>query len=250
MVKLRAPELLRAELMKPRYVPDRLAMSGVTDCYQPAERRFELTRRCLQVLAEFRHPVSVITKNGLIMRDVDVLAEMAAWGGAAAMLSITTLDAQLTRVMEPRAAAPQRRLDAIRKLTASGVPCGVIVAPIIPGLNDHEVPAILSAAADAGAVFATYVPLRLPWAVAPIFEAWLRTHRPDRADKVLNRVRELRGGKLYDATFGSRMRGEGVWADQMSTIFAMAKRRAGIEGAFPPLSTAHFRRPGQQLSLW
>lgn len=250
MVKRDAPAMLRAELMRPRYVPERIAMSGVTDCYQPAERRFGLTRQCLEVLAEFRNPVSVITKNHLITRDADVLSAMAAWGGAVAILSITTLDAGLTRIMEPRASVPARRLDAVRALTDAGVPVGVIVAPIIPGLNDHEVPAILEAAAEAGAVFATYVPLRLPGAVAPIFEQWLRTHLPDRADKVLNRQRDLRGGKLNDANFGSRLRGEGIWAEQWRALFASAKRRAGIDGMFPALSTANFRRPGEQLSLW
>jgi DNA repair photolyase len=250
MVKLNAPALLRAELMARKYTPVRLAISGVTDCYQPAERKFQLTRQCLKVLAEFKNPVSVITKNHLITRDVDLLGEMAAWKGAVAIVSITTLDPDLTRVMEPQTSVPRRRLEAVRRLTEAGVPTGVMLAPMIPGLNDHEMPAILTAAAEAGARFAGYVPLRLPWTVAPIFEDWIQTHFPDRAGKVLGRVRDMRGGRLNDGNFGSRMHGQGVWAGQLKAMFMFARKQAGMEGAFPELSTDHFHRPGGQMAFW
>ena len=254
LVKDDAPELLRMELSakKPGDAVEVLSISGVTDCYQPVERKLQITRRCLQVLAEFRNPVGLITKNHLITRDVDVLAEMAGWRGAIAILSVTTLDASLSRTLEPRASVPRDRLAAIETLAKAGVPMGVMVAPVIPGLTDHEMPSILKAAADAGACFAGYVPLRLPWAVAPLFEDWLTRHYPDRKDKVLNRVRDLRGGKLYDSTC-DRMTGQGVWAEQFSTMFDLAKRRAGIAGPSPELSREHFRvpvAPGGQMSLF
>jgi DNA repair photolyase len=250
MVKPDAAMLLRRELSRESWRPTTLQVSGVTDCYQPGERHFRLTRQCLEVLAEFRNPASLITKNHLITRDLDLLGAMANWHGVAAIVSITTLDANLARVMEPRTSTPARRLEAVRKLADAGVPVGVMVAPIIPGLNDHEPPQILAEAAKAGATFCGYVVLRLPWEVAPIFEDWLGQHLPDRADKVLNRVRELRGGKLNSVSFGDRMRGRGVWAEQIRAVFAMAKRRAGIAGTFPALSTAQFRRPGGQMNLF
>ena len=250
MVKLDAPELLRQELTSKRYTPQRLALSGVTDCYQPGERKFRITRRCLEVLAEFKNPVSVITKNHLVTRDIDVLKKLAAFGGAAAMISITTLDPHLTRLMEPQTSTPSRRLDAVRALVDAGIPTGVMVAPIIPGLTDHEAPQILAAAAQAGATFTGYVPLRLPLAVSPLFQDWIQQHFPDRAAKVLNRIRELRGGKLNDPNFKTRMRGQGIWAEQMKSMFVLAKRQAGITGSFPELSIDHFKRPGTQMDLW
>lgn len=253
LVKEHAPELLREELASPRWEPTRLAISGVTDCYQPVERKLQLTRKCLQVLAEFRNPVSLITKNHLITRDVDLLAELASLNLVAAILSVTTLDPELARRMEPRTSAPRRRLEAIETLAKAGVPVGVMVAPIIPGLTDHETPAILKAAAAAGARFAGSVPVRLPLGVAPLFEAWLARHYPDRTDKVLNRIRSLRGGKLNDSNFNSRMKGEGVFAEQISAMFKLAVRRAGLDNPFPELSTEHFRRPrvsGAQLDLF
>jgi DNA repair photolyase len=251
MVKLHAAQLLRKELASPKWTPQTLAMSGVTDCYQPVERQLELTRQCLQVLAEFRNPVSLITKSHLVTRDIDVLKELTGHGAAAVHVSITTLDTDLARVMEPRAAAPQRRLEAVAALAEAGIPVGIMVAPVIPGLTDHEAPAILSAAARAGARSAGYVPLRLPHGVAGLFEQWLSQHFPDRKEKVLNRVRELRGGRLNDPNFRSRMRGEGVWAEQLKSMFELAKRRAGLTQSFPGLSTAAFRRPpGNQMTLW
>jgi DNA repair photolyase len=250
-VKQDAPELLRKELSNPRYKPVTLSISGVTDCYQPAERQFKITRRCLEVLAECRNPVGVITKNHLVTRDIDLLAELAEHGAAVAILSITTLDNELSARMEPRASAPAKRLAAVEELTRAGVPAGVMVAPVIPGLTDHEVPAILSAAAAAGAVFAGFVPVRLPLDVAPLFEDWLARHYPDRRDKVLNRIRSLRGGKLNDSNFHTRMHGEGVWAQQLKTVFDVARRKAGLDRPFPELSTGHFRRPrGAQMALF
>jgi DNA repair photolyase len=251
MVKENAAQLLRAELASPRWEPTTLSMSGVTDCYQPGERRFRLTRECLEVLREFRNPVGVITKNHLVTRDIDLLADMAKQSLAMAMISITTLDAELARKMEPRTSSPRRRLEAVRALANAGVPVGVMVAPTIPGLTDHEIPTILAAAADAGATTAGYVPVRLPFAVKDLFERWLSDHFPDRKEKVLNRIRSLRGGKLNDANFMTRMRGEGVWADQLKSMFKLAKRRAGLDGPFPSLTTEAFRRPtGGQLELW
>jgi DNA repair photolyase len=250
MVKEHAAELLRAELMSPRYQPVALQMSGVTDCYQPAEAKFQITRRCLEVLVEFGNPVSIITKNHLVTRDIDLLSQLALKNAAAVILSITTLDPELARRMEPRTSVPRRRLDAVRKLTDAGIPTGVMVSPMIPGLNDHEMPDILKAAADAGAIWAGMTPLRLALSIAGLFEQWLADHFPDRREKVLNRIRSMRGGKLNDPRFGSRMRGEGIWADQLRTVFATGKRRAGITGSFPELSTESFHRPGEQMSLW
>ena len=251
MVKHDAPQLLRAALMAKSYKPVGISISGVTDCYQPVERTLRITRGCLEVLAEFRNPVGLITKNHLITRDADVLAGLAQHDAAYAILSVTTLDADLGRVLEPRTSTPTRRLDAIAKLKGAGVPVGVMVAPIIPGLTDHETPAILKAAADAGASFAAYVPLRLPYVLAPMFEQWLGQHFPDRKDKVLNRIRSMRGGKLNDSNFHTRMTGEGVFADQIKTMFEVARRKAGLNDHGPQLSTSAFRRPpGPQLSLW
>jgi DNA repair photolyase len=251
LVKEDAPELLRQELSRPRYQPKVLAISGVTDCYQPVERKLRLTRRCVELLAECRNPFTLITKNHLITRDLDVLAEAAKWTGVVAMLSVTSLDPDLTRVMEPRTSVPRRRLDAIAALAEAGVPVGVMVAPVVPGLTDHEVPQILKACADAGAKFCGYVPLRLPFAVKDLFEDWLGRHFPDRKDKVLNRIRELRGGKLNDSNFGSRMRGEGVWAEQLKAVFELAKRKAGLTHPYPDLRTDLFRSPaGPQMTLW
>jgi len=251
MVKQNARELLRHELSSPKWQPTTLSISGVTDCYQPAERRFRLTRGCLEVLREFQNPLGIITKNHLVTRDIDLLADLAARELAVVILSITTLDTDLAAKMEPRTSTPRRRLDALRALSSAGIPTGIMMAPIIPGLTDHEIPSILNAAAEAGAKFAGYVPVRLPFAVKDLFARWLTDHFPDRKDKVLNRIRSLRGGKLNDSEFGSRMHGEGIWADQLKTMFALAKRRAGLDKPSPALSTTLFRRPpSSQLQLW
>jgi DNA repair photolyase len=249
VVKEDAPELLRKELSSPRWQPQVLGVSGVTDPYQPIERRLHLTRRCLEVLTEFRNPAAVITKNHLVSRDVDVLAELARHEAAAVFLSITSLDAGLANIMEPRASQPAGRLAALEELSRAGIPVGVLIAPVIPGLNDHEIPAILSAAGRAGARYAGYVILRLPYAVAELFTAWLERHLPDRKEKVLGRIRDLRGGRLNESRFGRRMRGDGELAQQIKALFALGCRQAGITGRGPELSTAFFRRPGgtQQL---
>jgi DNA repair photolyase len=245
LVKQDAPELLQKELSSPRWEPKVLSMSGVTDPYQPAEKKFEVTRRCLEVLAGFRNPVVIVTKNHLVTRDIDLLSGLARYEAAAVAVSLTTLDDGLRRVMEPRTSSPARRLAAVEGLAAAGVPVGVMTAPVIPGLNDHELPALLSAAAGAGATFAAYVPVRLPYAVRPIFEDWLERHFPERKEKVLNLVRSMRGGELNDPRFGSRMRGEGLFARHIAQLFSISCRRAGMgEGRFPRLSTAAFRGDG------
>jgi DNA repair photolyase len=246
LVKEHAPELLRKELASPRWQTTVLSMSGVTDPYQPVEKRLRITRRCLEVLAEFRNPVAIVTKNHLVTRDIDLLSELARHDAAVVAISLTTLDDGLRRVMEPRTSRPTRRLAAIEALAGAGIPAGVMTAPIIPGLNDHELPALLSAAGRAGATFAAYVPVRLPYAVRPLFEDWLERHFPERKEKVLNRIRSMRGGELNDPRFGSRMRGEGLFAEHIAQLFSISCRRAGIEkGRFPKLSTAAFRRAGQ-----
>ncbi len=253
LVKEAAPELLRRELAAKRWRPQVVGMCGVTDPYQPIERRLGLTRRCLQVFAEFRNPVQMITKNALIARDADLLAELAAHGAASACVSITTLDPKLHRQMEPRASHPAQRLRAVRALAEAGVPVGVMVAPVVPGLTDHEMPAILAAAREAGAGFAGHIVLRLPRNVKELFASWLERHHPERKDKVLNRLRALRGGALDDPRFGTRMRGTGIYAAQIRDLFELSCRRAGFdEGASrPALSTAAFRRPGDaQLALF
>ena len=249
VVKENAPELLRDELSKKSWKPQTLVMSGVTDCYQPIERRLEITRRCVAVLAEFRNPLAIITKNHLVTRDIDHLAVLAKHDAVVVNISLTTLDPALARKLEPRASPPSRRQAAIAALSAAGIPVRVLMAPCIPGLNDHEMIAIFSAAAAAGAREAGYVPLRLPWAVAPIFEKWLELHAPDRKEKVLNRVRAMRGGKLNDPRFGSRMRGEGFYAEQMHALFEVAQRRAGFKGGLGELAASHFRVPTDQLPL-
>jgi DNA repair photolyase len=251
LVKEDAPELLRAELASPKWQPKVVAISGVTDAYQPIERKLQLTRRCLEVLAEFRNPVVIVTKNQLVTRDIDVLKVLAGFNAAAVCVSVTTLDAELARVMEPRTSTPANRLEAIQALTGAGVPVRVLVAPIIPGLTDHEIPSIIKAAADAGARHAGYVVVRLPHGVGELFEGWLEEHFPDRKKKVLNRIREMRGGKLNDSNFGSRMKGEGVFAEQIKSMFKLACRRAGMEFSSHELSTSAFRRPSDaQLSLF
>lgn len=244
-----APELLRRELTSPRWEPKVLAMSGVTDPYQPVERRLRITRRCLEVLAELRNPVAIITKSHMVTRDIDLLGELARHGAAAVNLSITTLRRDLQRVMEPRTSIPERRLEAIRKVSEAGIPTGVLVAPVIPGLTDHEMPRILERAAEAGAVRAGYVLLRLPYAVEELFENWLERHFPDRKDKVLNRLRSLRGGALNDSRFGVRMRGEGPFAEQIRRMFEVGCRKAGLNQVSLELSTAAFRRPRAENQL-
>ena len=243
MVKEDAPSLLRRELASPRWQPETLVMSGVTDPYQPVERRLGITRGCLEVLAAARHPVAIITKSELVTRDLDLLVELARYQAARVFLSITTLDGELARRMEPRASHPRERLKAVARLAAAGVPVGVMVAPVVPAITDHEIPAILEAAAAAGARAAGYTMLRLPGAVAGLFDAWLERHFPDRREKVLHRIREMRGGRLNDPRFGSRMRGEGIFAQQIDALFKSARHRHGLDQPLPELSAAAFQRP-------
>ena len=250
MVKEDAPRLLRQQLSSPDWVPKTIALSGVTDPYQPVERRLKLTRACLEVLAEFRNPVTVVTKNNLVTRDLDLLAELAGCQAAAVFISLTTLDTELRRILEPRTSPPAARLATISALSQAGIPTGVIVAPVIPGLTDHEIPAVLAAAAAAGASFAAHTVLRLPYAVGPLFEEWLTRNLPEKKDKVLHRIRALRRGKLNNSEFGLRMTGEGIFAQQIARLFEVAARKAGWSGQEPVLSTACFRRPGTaQLEL-
>jgi DNA repair photolyase len=244
-VKEDAPELLREELSSPRWQPQPLGISGVTDPYQPVERKLEITRRCLEVLAEFRNPAIIVTKSQLVTRDVDHLAQLARHQAIGVFVSVTSLDAGLQQKLEPRATHPAGRLGAVEFLCKAGIPAGVLVAPVIPGLNDHEIPAILSAAARAGALAAGYVMLRLPYAVSGLFERWLEQHFPERKEKVLQRIRDMRGGKLNDPRFNSRMRGEGLIAETVSKLFQLSCRRAGIHNRFPTLSTAAFAPPGR-----
>ncbi len=244
--KVNAPELLRRELAKASYIPEPIALGVNTDAYQPCERELRLTRRVLEVLHECEHPVALITKSSLIERDIDLLAEMASRRQAMAAVTITTLDPAVARTLEPRAAAPARRLRTIRTLTDAGIPVGVSVAPIIPFVTEPDLERILAAAAEAGAINAGYVMLRLPWEVSPLFRQWLEAHFPDRAARVMNRVRDMRGGKDYDASFGTRMHGEGIWADVIRQRFEKTVARLGIgirSGRFKGLDSSRFRPP-------
>ncbi len=243
VVKFDAPRLLRKELNHPRWTGEAISMSGVTDCYQPAERKFQLTRGLLKVMNEANQPVGIVTKNALVARDLDLLAPLAARNLAHVFISITTLDAELARRLEPRTAAPAARLRAMRALTEAGVPVGVMVAPIIPGLNDHHVPQILQAAAEAGARSAGYVLLRLPLAVEPIFLAWLDAHFPLAKPKVESLLRATRSGELYQADFGRRMRGEGPYAESLKATFKLFVAKFGLDGSFPDLDSSQFRPP-------
>jgi DNA repair photolyase len=228
-------------LASPGYTPAQLNIGSVTDAYQPAERRLKITRSVIEVLAEARHPFSVITKSSLIERDLDLIAPMAAQRLAAVYVSITTLDPDLARAMEPRATAPHRRLRAIEALAKAGVPVGVSVSPVIPFLNEPELESILSAAREAGATMAFSIVLRLPWEVNPIFQQWLDQHVPERAARIMARVREMRGGKDYDSHFGTRMHGHGVWAKLLRQRFEKASQRLGYVQERLELDLSQFR---------
>lgn len=247
LAKPNAPALLEQAMAKKSWKPTSLACSGVTDCYQPIERQLSITRSCLEMLADFRNPVGIVTKNALVTRDTDVLQELASHRATVVVLSITTLDPTLAGLLEPRASRPQARLDAIRTLSSAGIPTGVSIAPIISSLNDHEIPSILEAAAAHGAQFATGTVLRLPYSVKDVFSAWLERFEPGRRRTILNRVREMRGGKLNDSRFGHRMRGSGPLAEQIEQMLAVGKRRYGLDRPRKKLSTDAFRRrtPGQ-----
>jgi DNA repair photolyase len=246
MVKHDAPKLLREAFDKRSWEPQIIVMSGNTDCYQPAERDFGITRKMLEVFLEYRNPVGIITKNALIMRDKDILSEMAKLNIVSVFFSITSLDRDLARKLEPRTSTPERRLAAMRALTDAGVPTGVMIGPVIPGLNDEEVPAILGAARDAGANSAGFNMLRLPQAVRPIFEEWLHTNVPLEAKKVIARILMTRDGKMNDAEFGSRMRGTGGYAKFVKEMFDKTCKRLGLNEDRYRVTTKHFRRPGEQ----
>jgi len=244
--KVNAPELLRRELAKSGYVPESIALGVNTDAYQPCERERRLTRRVLEVLSECQHPVGLITKSALIERDLDLLAPMAARGQAAVAITLTTLDPAIARTLEPRATAPARRLRTIRTLTDAGIAVGVSIAPIIPFVTEPELERMLVAVRDAGAVHAGYVVLRLPWEVSPLFQQWLQAHFPERAQRVMNRVREMRGGKEYDSSFATRMHGDGVWAELIKQRFEKAAKRLGLYGygsRYHRLDGSCFQRP-------
>jgi len=243
MVKHDAADLLRKALQRPSWRGESISISGVTDCYQPAERRFALTRGCLEVALEFRQAVSIVTKNALVVRDLDLLTQLAALKLVHVYLSVTTLDAELAGKLEPRTSRPTARLEAVRRLAAARVPVGVLTAPVIPAVNDSEIPALLKAAGEAGARTAGYVLLRLPLAVRPIFEDWLTRNLPERAERVLARVRDTRGGRLNDAEFGRRMRGQGEYADGIRRTFEVFARRCGLHERLPAHDTSLFRRP-------
>jgi DNA repair photolyase len=249
-VKEDAPALLRKELLAKSWTPQASGFSGVTDPYQPVERRLKITRACLEVLLEFRNPVGIVTKSHTVTRDIDLLSQLARHRAAHVMMSVTTLDDELAGVMEPRASRPQRRLAAVRALASAGIPVGVMVAPIIPGLTDHEVPAIMKAAAEAGATSAGRTVVRLPYGLKDLFSDWLAVHFPDRKEKVLNRLRAIRHGKLNDSTFGKRMSGDGPFAESIHQMFELHRRKFGLTDR-TELSTDAFRRAGgQQGSLF
>ncbi len=246
-----APALLRAELSKASYSVSPIAMGTNTDPYQPIERDWKITRRCIEILAECRHPLFITTKSDRVLRDLDLLTEMARDRLVAVMVSVTTLDPKVARTLEPRAAHPLRRVEAIRQLAAAGVPVVASISPIIPAITDHEIEAVVETTAAAGARDATFIPVRLPFEVAPLFRAWLEEHYPDRARKVMGIIRDIRGGRDNDPNFSTRMRGQGVWADLIRTRFVKARKRAGFSGERLTLRTDLFRPPaGPQLQLF
>lgn len=248
-----AAALLEKELSAPRYAPRVIHIGGDTDPYQPIERQQRVTRQVLEVLQSFSHPFTIITKSALILRDTDILGDMAARGLTRVAISITSLDRKLARSMEPRAATPERRLAAVEGLARAGVPVVVMFAPAIPSLNDHEMEAVLERSAAAGAVGSGYVALRLPLEISELFQEWLATDHPDRASRVMSLVRQMRGGKDYDATFGARMKGHGPVAQMMGQRFRAARRRYGLDRPLPDLDLSAFKvppKPGEQVDLF
>ncbi len=249
--KVNAVEALERELSKPGYVPATIMIGSNTDAYQPIERERRITRGVLEVLQKFSHPVAIVTKSALVLRDIDILSRMASEGLAKVAVSVTTLDHRVARKMEPRASTPGKRIDAIRQLTAAGVPVAVMAAPLIPALNDNELERILESAATAGATEAAYVLLRLPWEISSLFQEWLTAEFPDRASRVMSLVRSMRGGKDYVSRFGERQTGTGPYAAQIAARFRLALKRYGLNKRHIRLGTDLFRRPGEaQLSLF
>jgi len=239
-VKEDASQRLRQELSSKAWQPQLIALSGVTDPYQPIERKLQITRKCLEVLAEFRNPVAIVTKNHLVTRDLDLLKQLASHRAVSVSLSVTTLDRQLQGVLEPRTSTPDYRLQAIARLSDAGIPVRALVAPVIPGLTDHEIPAILKAVKDAGAWNASYQFLRMPFGLKELFEHWLETHRPLRKERVLSRIREVRSGRLNDSRFFCRMSGEGIYADHVRALFESTVRKLQLDRPMPELSIASF----------
>jgi DNA repair photolyase len=251
MVKYDAPELLKKIFQSPKWKPQVIAMSGITDVYQPIERKLLITRKCLEVFAEFRAPVGIITKNYLITRDIDYLQELSKYNCASVYISITTLDKDLGQKMEPRTSSPTRRLRAIEELSKAGIPVGVNVAPIIPGITDHEIPEILKTSKEAGAQSAGHIILRLPYKVKDLFQNWLDQHYPDRKEKVINRIKSMRDGNLTNSNFGERMKGKGEYYEQINQSFAIHSRRLGLNKRSSRLTTEFFRKAhGDQLKLF
>ena len=253
VVKKNAPQLFRKFLSRKARKCESISFSGVTDCYQPAERQFQLTRQCLEIALEFNQPIGIVTKNALIARDIDLLSQMASRKLVHALISITTLDAQLARDMEPRTSIPKARLRTVRELSEAGIPTGVLVAPIVPGLNEPEIPAILNAAAEHGAITAAFIMLRLPLTVEPVFKEWLQRTRPDQASAILNRISHVRDGSLNDSKFGRRMTGSGIFADQIRKLFQIHKSKNGLDRSMPSYDCSAFKIPnynGEQKTLF
>ncbi|QDT39612.1 PA0069 family radical SAM protein [Stratiformator vulcanicus] len=252
-VKQKAPQLFRLWLARPKYEPAVVAFSGVTDCYQPAERHFQLTRQCLEVAAVAGQPISIVTKNALVLRDIDILRKLATRRLVHVTLSVTSLDPELARSMEPRTSTPKARLRAIEQLSAAGIPVRVSVAPVIPGLNDSELPAILMASSEAGAIHASLTMLRLPGSVLPVFRDWLARHRPNQTSKVEARIRDMRGGRWNESRFGDRLRGLGLRAEQIQATFQLFSKRYGLTNTMPAYDLSVFRPPvvpGGQKTLF
>ncbi len=243
VAKVDAPRLLRRELAHPKWKGETIVFSGVTDCYQPVEREYRLTRGCLEVIADCRQPVGIITKSSLVLRDLDLLAELARHRAVRVGLSVTTLDNRLASKMEPRAASPAERLETLAALRDAGIQTFAMIAPVIPGLNDREIPAILKAVSEAGVSTAGYILLRLPHQIKALFLDWLQRHYPDRAGRVESLLRQMRGGDLYDPAFGVRQRGKGPIAGQINAMFETFARRFKLDSALPPLNHTAFRRP-------
>ena len=244
MVKHDAPALLRKEFEKKSWRPQTIMLSGNTDCYQPAERRYMITRQLLEVFLEYRNPVSMLTKNALILRDLDLLQELARFNLVSTLISVTTLDRELRRKLEPRTSTAEMKLKAMSELSKAGIPIGVMVGPIIPGLNDNEVPSILKRASEAGATRVAHTILRLPYAVAPIFTDWLEKNYPEKSARVIARIKMIRGGKLNDPRWGTRMTGVGGYAEYMHQLIEALSRRYRMDQPREPLSVHHFRRSG------
>ena len=245
VVKHDTPELFRKWLSRPKWAKqvEPIMISGVSDCYQPCEREYELTRCCLEVALNARQPIRITTKNALIRRDIDLLSELAKLNLVFVTVSLTSLDQSLIRIMEPRSSSPKARLATIKTLASAGIPVRVLVAPIIPAVNDEEIPSILQASVEAGAKTAQYVVLRLPLSVEPVFIAWLERHFPDRRDKIVDRIKSLRDGKMYDSSFGNRMKGKGIWADQIRILFQTCCHKYGLDQKTPQLDCTRFRKP-------